>query len=61
MCVYRLGGASSWTTLMKQGNYEQKQADYAKAMEKMYRGFDRETGGRFQETCGSCANLRLVF
>ena len=60
MCVYRLGGASSWTTLMKQGNYEQKQADYAKAMEKMYRGFDRETGGRFQETVER-AILRLVF
>ncbi len=25
MCVYRLGGAFSWTTLMKQGDYERKQ------------------------------------
>ncbi|MDD3251309.1 MAG: glycosyltransferase [Lachnospiraceae bacterium] len=47
MCVYRLGGAASWTTLMKQGNYEEKQRQYAQAMERMYRGFDEESGGRF--------------
>ncbi len=50
MCVYRLGGAASWTTLMKQGDYEKKQQDYACAMEQMYRGFDLESGGRFHDT-----------
>ncbi len=47
MCVYRLGGAASWTTLMKQGDYEAKQRAYGAAMKRMYRGFDQETGGRF--------------
>lgn len=60
MCVYRLGGAASWTTLMKQGNYEQKQRDYAEAMEAMYRGFDRESGGKFHNTVEH-AIQRLVF
>lgn len=50
MCVYRLGGAASWTTLMKQGNYEKKQQDYAKAMKVMYKGFDEFSGKRFHET-----------
>lgn len=49
MCVYRLGGAFSWTTWMKQGDYEKKQEQYYQDMKKMYRGFDRETGGRFHE------------
>lgn len=60
MCVYRLGGASSWTTLMKQDNYEEKQKHYAEAMEKMYRGFDRESGGRFHDTVER-AIARLYF
>ena len=50
MCVYRLGGAASWTTLMKQGDYERKQQDYAEAMTVMYRGFDTFSGGRFHNT-----------
>ena len=50
MAVYRLGGASSWTTLMKQGNYEKKQQDYARAMKKMYQGYDEFSGKRFHET-----------
>ena len=50
MCVYRLGGAQSWTTLMKQGNYEEKQKKYAREMEEMYRGFDRESKERFHQT-----------
>ena len=50
MCVYRLGGAASWTTLMKQGNYERKQQEYAKAMKAMYKGFDEFSGKRFHET-----------
>lgn len=50
MAVYRLGGAASWTTLMKQGNYEKKQQDYAQAMKEMYQGFDEFSGERFHET-----------
>lgn len=50
MAVYRLGGAASWTTLMKQGNYEKKQQDYAAAMKRMYRGYDEFSGKRFHET-----------
>lgn len=50
MCVYRLGCAASWTTLMKQGNYERKQQEYAKAMKAMYKGFDEFSGKRFHET-----------
>ena len=50
MCVYRLGGAASWTTLMKQGDYEKKQAAYAESMTDMYRGFDAYSGQRFHET-----------
>ena len=50
MFVYRLGGAASWTTLMKQGNYERKQQEYAKAMKAMYKGFDEFSGKRFHET-----------
>ncbi len=60
MCVYRLGGASSWTTLMKQGDYERKQQEYARAMRKMYRGFDEETGGRFHRTVNR-GIARLVY
>lgn len=60
MCVYRLGGASSWTTLMKQGDYERKQQEYARAMRKMYRGFDEETGGRFHKTVNR-GIARLVY
>lgn len=60
MCVYRLGGAASWTTLMKQGDYEKKQRDYADAMEQMYRGFDRESGGEFHDTVEH-AIRRLIY
>ena len=60
MCVYRLGGAASWTTLMKQGNYEKKQQDYAAAMTEMYRGFDAFSGGRFHNTVEH-AIKRLIF
>ena len=60
MCVYRLGGVSSWTTLMKQGDYERKQQEYARAMRKMYRGFDEETGGRFHRTVNR-GIARLVY
>lgn len=60
MCVYRLGGAASWTTLMKQGDYEKKQQAYAAAMEQMYRGFDEASGGRFHDTVEH-AIRRLVY
>lgn len=60
MCVYRLGGSSSWTTMMKQGDYEKKQKNYAEAMKQMYKGFDKETEGRFHKTVEH-AYRRLVF
>lgn len=60
MCVYRLGGAASWTALMKQGDYEKKQRDYAEAMKRMYLGFDKESGGRFKAVVDR-AIRRLVF
>ncbi|MDO4266850.1 MAG: glycosyltransferase [Eubacteriales bacterium] len=60
MCVYRLGGVSSWTTLMKQGDYEEKQKAYAAAMKRMYMGFDRETGGRFHPVVEHAVR-RLLF
>lgn len=60
MCVYRLGGAESWTTLMKQGDYRKKQQDYAVKMGRMYQGFDEETAGRFHHTVEHAAR-RLVF
>lgn len=60
MCVYRLGGAASWTVMMKQGDYEKKQRDYAEAMKQMYLGFDRESGGRFRPVVER-AIRRLVF
>lgn len=60
MCVYRLGGAASWTTLMKQGNYEEKQKNYADAMTRMYRGFDEFSDRRFHDTVER-AIRRLVF
>ena len=60
MCVYRLGGAASWTTLMKQGDYERKQQEYARAMERMYRSFDLESGGRFHSEVER-AIRRLIF
>lgn len=47
MCVYRLGGAASWTSLMKQGNYAEKQNKYYQQMKEMYLGFDKESSGRF--------------
>lgn len=60
MCVYRLGGAVSWTSMMKQGDYEGKQKRYFEQMEQMYRGFDEESGGRFHDTVEQ-AIRRLYF
>ena len=47
MSIYRVGAVSSWTTLMKQGDYEEKQRRYCRQMEWMYRAFDQQSGGRF--------------
>ncbi len=60
MSGYHLGGASSCTTMMKQGDYKRKQEEYASAMERMYRGFDQESSGRFHGTVER-AIRRLVF
>lgn len=60
MCVYRLGGAVSWTSMMKQGDYEAKQKRYFEQMETMYRGFDIHSGKRFHETVEK-AIRRLYF
>lgn len=61
MCVYRLGGAFSWTTFMKQGDYEKKQEQYYDQMRDMYRSFDQETKGRFHETAvRAAARIRFL-
>lgn len=60
MCVYRLGGAVSWTFLMKQGDYGAKQKKYYEQMEAMYRGFDAFSEGRFRVVVEQAIN-RLFF
>ncbi len=60
MCVYRLGGASSWTELMKQGDREEKAGRYCLQMKEMYEAFDRASGGRFHEAVTHAAE-RLFF
>ena len=60
MCVYRLGGSASWTSMMKQGDYEEKQRKYWEQMEEMYRGYDAASGGRFHEAVERAIN-RLYF
>ena len=61
MCVYRLGGAASWTTYMKQGDYERKQEQYYHQMKAMYQGFDKATKGRFhKEAKRAAARIRFL-
>lgn len=60
MCVYRVGVASSWSNLMKQGDYENKQKRYCTQMREMYQAFDLATGGRFHEQAVSAAE-RIYF
>lgn len=60
MCVYRVGVSSSWTSLMKQGNYEEKQRRYSGQMRQMYEAFDEATGGRFHRQAVSAAG-RIYF
>ena len=60
MSVYRVGVASSWTNLMKQGDYERKQRRYYEDMREMYQAFDRESGGRFHREAMRAAD-RIYF
>lgn len=60
MSVYRFNGVGSWTNEMKQGDYKKKQEKYAEQMREIYRGFDRETGGRYQREERS-ASRRVYF
>lgn len=60
MCVYRVGVASSWTNLMKQGDYERKQRRYCEQMRDLYQAFDRESGGRFHREAMRAAD-RIYF
>ena len=47
MSVYRQGVTTSWSALMKEGNYKQNLIDHHNAMKEMYRAFSRETGGKY--------------
>lgn len=49
MSVYRQGVSVSWSALMKQGNYKQNLIDHHNAMKVMYRGFSKETNGRYDK------------
>ena len=60
MSIYRVGVSSSWTTLMKQGDYEKKQRRYCEEMKRMYEAFDRESGGRFHKQAVRAAR-RIYF
>ena len=60
MSIYRVGVSSSWTTLMKQGDYEKKQRRYCEEMKRMYEAFDRESGGRFHKQAVRAARARAA-
>lgn len=60
MSIYRVGVASSWTSLMKQGDYEKKQRRYYEEMKRMYQAFDRESKGRFHRQAVRAAR-RIYF
>lgn len=47
MSVYRQGVTTSWSALMKEGNYKKNLIDHHNAMKKMYRAFSRETEGKY--------------
>ncbi len=49
MSIYRLGGASSWTSQGKQGDYVAKQKKYYEEMRETYAAFDRATDRQFHE------------
>lgn len=50
MSVYRIGGSASWSVLMKEGEYEEKQKRYAKSMENTYLEFDKATNHRYHKS-----------
>lgn len=60
MSVYRVGVQSSWSNLMKTGDYEAKQKRYREEMRRMYQAFDRESGGRFHQEAEEAAR-RIYF
>ncbi len=64
MSVYRQGVSVSWSALMKQGDYKQNLIDHHNAMKVMYRGFSKETGGRYdraiQRACRRMDFLTLL-
>lgn len=47
MSVYQQGVSVSWSALMKQGDYKENLIRHHNAMKVMYRGFSRETGGKY--------------
>lgn len=47
MSVYQQGVSVSWSTQMKQGDLRQNLIDHHNAMKVMYRGFSKETGGKY--------------
>lgn len=47
MSVYRQGVTTSWSALMKEGNYKQNLIDHHNAMKEMYRAYSRETDGKY--------------
>lgn len=64
MSVYQQGVSVSWSALMKQGNYKQNLIDHHNAMKVMYRGFSRETNGKYdkaiQRACRRMDFLTLI-
>lgn len=49
MSAYQQGVSVSWSALMKQGDYRENLLNHHREMEKMYEGFSRETGGRYDQ------------
>lgn len=64
MSVYRQGVSVSWSALMKQGDYKQNLIDHHNAMKVMYRGFSKETKGKYdhaiQRACRRMDFLTLI-
>ena len=51
MSAYRVGGGGSWSSLMDQGDQEQRERrwqEHFEAMERLYLDFDRDSGGRYE-------------
>lgn len=64
MSVYQQGVSVSWSALMKQGDLKQNLIDHHNAMKVMYRGFSKETEGRYdraiQRACRRMDFLTLI-